>query len=245
MKTMIKNKTPYLGKVKLKFQKHPHYIGKSLLNDVHLDLGFVKLVSRVFPEKDKKEWIPDINKIYKINIYTGGRIGNHTINHLGLEIPLKNVFISKDGTQIGNLMTGWWYYKNNLKVCDEYPKNLAIKYDNIHNTTFVNSNKNGMAKIVGYMVVNLGKNVLFSLGDSIYDETYISSPLDFTEKEWMRFEKEFQQKLDNTKSDLLWDRLRKVGIKSVIPPNRLGSKKITTIEEAKQSAINFLKKNYE
>jgi hypothetical protein len=102
-----------------------------------------------------------------------------------------------------------------------------------------------MAKIVGYMVVNLGKNVLFSLGDSIYDETYISSPLDFTEKEWMRFEKEFQQKLDNTKSDLLWDRLRKVGIKSVIPPNRLGSKKITTIEEAKQSAINFLKKNYE
>jgi hypothetical protein len=37
------------------------------------------------------------------------------------------------------------------------------------------------------------------LGDSIYDETYIPSPLDFTEKEWMRFEKEFQQKLDNTK----------------------------------------------
>ena len=245
MKIMIENKTPYLGKVKLKFQKHPHYIGKSLLNDVHLDLGFVKLVSRVFPEKNKKGWIPDINKIYKINIYTGGRIGNHTIDHLGLEIPLKNVFISKDGTQIGNLMTGWWYYKNNLKVCDEHPKNLAIKYDNIHNTTFVNSNKNGMAKIVGYMVVNLGKNVLFSLGDSIYDETYIPSPLDFTEKEWMRFEKEFQQKLDNTKSDLVWDRLQKVGIKLVIPPNRLGSKKITTFEEAKLSAINFLMKNHE
>ena len=56
MKTMIENQTPYLGKVKFRFQKSPNYIGKSILNQVHLDLGFVKLVSRVFPEKDKNGW---------------------------------------------------------------------------------------------------------------------------------------------------------------------------------------------
>lgn len=240
MRTMIKNKTPYLGKVKLRFQKSPHYMGKSILNDIHLDLGFTKLVSRVFPEKDKEGWVADINKIYDINIYTGGRIANHTVDHLGLKIPLKDVFISKDGTHIGSLMTGWWYYKNNLKVCDEYPKKIAIKYDNIHNTTFANACKHGKAKIVGYMVLNYDKNVLFSIGDMIYDENYIPQSSEFTEKEWSNFEIEYQKKLNNTKSPSYLEKLKRTGVKYVIPPNKQGTKKITTIEEAKQSAINFL-----
>jgi hypothetical protein len=44
----IKNQTPYKGKLKLKFEKYPHYSNrKNKLNKVHLNLGFTKLVSRI------------------------------------------------------------------------------------------------------------------------------------------------------------------------------------------------------
>ena len=46
---MIKNTTPYIGKIRLKFEKFPYYTGKSKLNTIHLDLGFTKLVSRITP----------------------------------------------------------------------------------------------------------------------------------------------------------------------------------------------------
>ena len=44
---MIKNHTPYLGKIYLKFEKDPYYTGNTKLNKVHLNLGFTKLVSRI------------------------------------------------------------------------------------------------------------------------------------------------------------------------------------------------------
>jgi len=38
---MITNETPYIGKIKLKFEKFPYYRGSNsgILNKVHLDLG--------------------------------------------------------------------------------------------------------------------------------------------------------------------------------------------------------------
>ncbi len=50
---MIKNETPYIGKIKLKFEKFPHYRGSQsgMLNKVHLNLGFTKLVSRMYPNQ--------------------------------------------------------------------------------------------------------------------------------------------------------------------------------------------------
>ena len=32
----MKNTTPYIGKLKLKFEKYPNYTGRSKLNKVHL-----------------------------------------------------------------------------------------------------------------------------------------------------------------------------------------------------------------
>ena len=50
----IKNQTPYLGKLKLKFERHPHYSsGSNCLNKIHLDLGFTKLVSRLYYKWEK------------------------------------------------------------------------------------------------------------------------------------------------------------------------------------------------
>jgi hypothetical protein len=54
---MIKNTTPYIGKLRLKFEKFPEYTGKSKLNKIHLDLGFTKLVSRVTPVRTTAGWV--------------------------------------------------------------------------------------------------------------------------------------------------------------------------------------------
>jgi len=34
---MIKNTTPYIGKIRLKFEKYPEYTGKDKLNKIHLN----------------------------------------------------------------------------------------------------------------------------------------------------------------------------------------------------------------
>lgn len=46
---MIKNNTVYNGKIKLMFDKYPEWSGcGSYLNKIHLNLGFTKLVSRIY-----------------------------------------------------------------------------------------------------------------------------------------------------------------------------------------------------
>ena len=67
---MIKNTTPYIGKISLKLEKYPEYSGKSKLNKIHLDLGFTKLVSRITPRRDLAGWIVNPECVHKINNYT-------------------------------------------------------------------------------------------------------------------------------------------------------------------------------
>ena len=78
---MIKNETPYIGKIKLKFEKFPHYSGSQsgMLNKIHLDLGFTKLVSRMYPNQVMEGGPSNIDpkKIELIEKYTGGIIGTH------------------------------------------------------------------------------------------------------------------------------------------------------------------------
>ena len=61
---MIKNTTPYIGKLRLKFEKYPEYTGKSKLNKIHLNLGFTKLVSRITPVQTLKGWVINPESIY-------------------------------------------------------------------------------------------------------------------------------------------------------------------------------------
>ena len=239
MKTMIENQTPYLGKVKFRFQKSPNYIGKSILNQVHLDLGFVKLVSRVFPEKDKNGWIPDINKIYKINRFTGGYIRKYSWSHSGETFNIPNSFVSKDGTLIGDLRTGWSYYQNNLKVCDDFPKGVAVKYDDVEKTTHHASLKYGTPKIVGYVTSTHRGESLFKIGDRYFESDYIPNIQDYDEHEWNKYNSEFIQSIKNTKDSNERKKIEEGGIKNFIPYSRLGKEKIKTLSEAKQSAINL------
>lgn len=73
---MVKNTTPYLGKIRLKFEKYPEYTGKDKLNKVHLDLGFTKLVSRITPYIDTSGWLINPECKFLIEKYTGGIIKN-------------------------------------------------------------------------------------------------------------------------------------------------------------------------
>ena len=74
----IKNTTPYVGHLKFKFEKYPHYTsGESLLNKIHLDLGFTKLVSRMYPYKTVDGWVINSQSTKLITKYTGGKIGTY------------------------------------------------------------------------------------------------------------------------------------------------------------------------
>ena len=74
----IKNQTPFLGKIKLKFEKHPHYSsGNNILNNVHLNLGFTKLVSRIQINEVFGDYQIHPEKLAKICLYTNGTIKKH------------------------------------------------------------------------------------------------------------------------------------------------------------------------
>ena len=71
---LIKNQTPYLGKIRLKFERFPHYSGQTKLNKIHLDLGFTKLVSRIIPERDLEGWVVNPECIKQIESCTGLKV---------------------------------------------------------------------------------------------------------------------------------------------------------------------------
>ena len=125
---LIKNQTPYKGKIYLKFEKMPYYVSGGrggMLNKVHLNLGFTKLVSRMVPIQGLDGYFVDQKKVDLINNFTWGKIGDHR-NDKG-DFNLTNSFLDQDGSYIGDVKEGWRYYKNNLIVCREYPHGVAIK----------------------------------------------------------------------------------------------------------------------
>ena len=111
----------------MKFEKFPEYTSsKCLLNKVHLNLGFTKLVSRMYPYKTIDGWAVNSECTRLITKYTGGKIGTHRFGKDN-ENVLDNSFIANDGTYIGNIERAWWYYNNKFYVCHEYPQGVAVK----------------------------------------------------------------------------------------------------------------------
>ncbi len=98
---IIKNQTPYVGKTRLKFEKNPHYSSgeDGMLNKVHVNLGFTKLVSRIVPKRNLDGYIMDPEKIESINKWTWGKIGDHR-NDKG-DFNLTNSFLARTGRILG------------------------------------------------------------------------------------------------------------------------------------------------
>lgn len=213
---MIKNNTPYLGKIKLTFEKDPYYTGQSKLNKVHLNLGFTKLVSRIFPNQLKSEgWEVDRNKIRLIELFTGGVVGLYKFE--GGELP--NSFMTRDGEYLGDIEQGWEYYQEDLMVCQ---RGVALAMD-------------------GYYGYTHRGGQIFKVGDRLFDGDYTPKEEDYEEWEWAGFQEKYEKVILKAKDSLELEWLKEDGITSIIPFNKRGKKEIENLEEAKQAAINMSK----
>jgi len=230
---IFKNSTPYLGKIIFKFEKYPFYQGSTILNKIHLDLGFTKLVSRLKPYKGLNGWAVNDENVQAINSYTGGVIGKHTFDGGTLE----NSFLAKDGTYIGDLRKGWWYFKNAMTVCDDYPQGVAEKWETAPKKETLQHGKFGLEGYYGY---SHRGGALFKIGDRLFDSNYKPKEEDYEEWEWSGWVEEFDAKLSKADEfDRKW--MEEDGISCIMPFKSRGAKVIETWEEAKQAAINMSK----
>jgi hypothetical protein len=241
---MIVNRTPYYGRLRFKFEKNPHYTGggNGVLNKIHLNLGFTKLVSRMIPYRNDNGWIVSTDCTKLITKFTGGKVGSHTF-HDGKH-TLYNSFLANNGDYIGNIETGWWYYQNNLVVCEDYPSGVAIKlkennYFRKHDVTYHDLLLES-DEILGYYGYSHRGGSIFKIGDRVFDNYYLPTKSDYTQEEWDGYYKKYQDSLSKAdKFDKDW--MTVDGIASVIPFNRRGKKIIKTWEDAKEAAISLSK----
>jgi hypothetical protein len=253
---LIKNTTPYIGKLKLKFEKYPHYRGggSGMLNKIHLNLGFTKLVSRMVPNQTiegRKSNIDPV-KIALIEKYTGGKVGKHewwTVkgtngNFNSNEKPtheediifhgvLENSFLTKDGKYVGDIETAWWYYKNQMRVCEEYPHGVG---QIITKESYQTSNP----IVEGYYGYTHRGGSSFKIGDRLFQEDYTPSEEDYPMWEWMGFESDFHKAYEKGDDlDKKW--MDESGVGHVIPFKLRGPKVITRFDECREAAINMSK----
>lgn len=228
---LLKNTTPYIGKVFLKFEQNPNYQGRTLLNSVILNLGFTKLVSRVQPDRDMDGFKIDPVKIDLIRKYTDGQIGTHTFGPNG-ESTLPNSFLSDDGQYIGSIKEAWWYYKNAMTVCPERPSGVAIIWRVPKGGTIADGT-DGIDSYYGYSHRGGGR---FKIGDMLFDPEYVPQESHYTKAEWASFEKdraENQARYDADMEDYT------VTIKSVMPFQKRGEVVIQNWNQAQEAAINL------
>jgi hypothetical protein len=223
---MIKNTTPYIGKLRLKFEKYPEYTGKSKLNKVHLNLGFTKLVSRITPIRTTAGWVINPQCKYLIEKYTTGVIGEHTFGDKN-EHTLPNSFLTKDGKYVGDIDRGWWYYKNKMKICEKYPHGVGELYDDNEN-------------LIGYHGYTHRGGQTFKIGDRLFDSSYKPKEEDYEEWEWAGWENKYLKSYEES-DDLGKKWMAESGIAYVIPYKKRGKKIIKNMEECLQSAINMSK----
>ena len=238
---LIKNQTPYLGKIKLQFEKSPHYSGKTILNKVHLDLGFTKLVSRLSPIRSLDGWKVDPNKLKLIEKYTGGTIGTYTFGVAG---SLRNdSFLGPNGEYLGGVKEGWWYYKNNLIVTQKKPHGVALKVSKDFFSMV--AERNGIVEdyfsafVVGYYGYTHRGGSTFKIGDRLFDPNYLPVKEDYPKEVWEKFEKKRRKSEARDLKEGYLKAGEKTPISDVIPFNMRGKIVIETWEQAEQAAINI------
>ena len=237
---LIKNTTPYLGKLVLKFEKHPYYTSSQdgKLNKVHLNLGFTKLVSRMKPRQVMEGGPSNIDpkKIELIEKYTGGVIGIHKFGNDD-EFVLEKSFLTEDGQYIGDINTAWWYFQNGMTVCEDYPHGVAVVWNT---SKFDKTLVSGQDGIKGYYGYTHRGGSTFKIGDRLFEEDYDPVVEDYDRKEFEKYWKKYvkqHSKADDVDRKWIYGN----GIKAVMPFNIRGKKVIKNWEQAKQAAINMSK----
>jgi len=238
---IIKNQTPYIGKLKLKFERNPHYVKggtTDLLNKIHLNLGFTKLVSRMIPDREpsmEKTFgdIPkvDLEKIKLINDHTGGIISKYTFGPNG-EYLLENSFLTKDFTlYIGDIERAWWYYKNKIIVSN----NSGVAWK-VYDTNKPENEWHAPNNIQGVYGYSHRGGQLFKIGDKIFESFWTPNEQDLfdLQKYYAKHLKEFDKNYSNHMSMNEW-------ATRYIPFKLRGSRVIKDWDDAREAAINFSK----
>lgn len=252
--SFVKNKTPYNGLIKFKLEKFPHYTGESILNKVHLNLGFTKLVSRMHPYKSLDGWEVNKEKIIKICMYTGGTIKTYEwwevrgVNGVfkSSSVPknkkdivfhgkLENSFMYGN-TYLGDIKAGWWYYQNRLVVCETYPKGVAIKVKK----DYWSGDVPYMDSIEGAYGFSHRGGQLFLIGDRLFENDYQPHVGDYTPEQWKMWHDKYRKafaKASNSEKRLVASN----GVRAYIPFNMRGRITITSMKDMIQSANNLSK----
>jgi hypothetical protein len=254
---MIKNNTVYNGKIKLMFDKYPEWSGcGSYLNKIHLNLGFTKLVSRIYVnqylsdkslELDTREYRQEC--IEKINKFTGGKIGNHYFdNGQGGNHCLVG-FLAPDGTYVGDVSKGWWYYKNKMIVNKYYPHGTAIVIkDDVHRyivSAFEDDEDYDFQEedlfdcdIEGIYGFSHRGGSIFRIGDKIFDAKWRPSDEELNQFEYQAMIKSFDKTNEglNNENYSIKDK-----IVESMPFTKRGSETIKDWNDAKLAAKNLSK----
>lgn len=228
---LIKNQTPYLGKIRLKFERFPHYSGQTKLNKIHLDLGFTKLVSRIRPERDFEGWVVNPECIKQIESCTGLKVGVHTFGPDN-EYTLPNSCMNPDGVYVGSIEEGWWYYNSGLR---------ATKGSHPH-TAWSKKAK----QWIGY---SHRASCAFGKGDKLFDPAWKPAEQDlpqykqFYSKYLDEYYKECEEWAKSTSDHKANEEEMTLAGWAVnhIPFRLRGSKTIHSYEDAYKAAVNFAK----
>ncbi len=212
--SLIKNHTPYIGKIRLKLERDPYYTnGRSRLNKVHLNLGFLKLVSRIILPNLKagtgaSEY--KLNLLFPIEQATGLNLitdmyrsdEDHEIIKTYQGIVFKNKFMNNtlclhftpinSPDQYVSVEDAFWMYKKGLHADDT---EAGIAWDEKQQMWWGWSHRAAAS---------------FGLGDKIFDEKWDGGGHGDAE-------------MDD------------------VPFNKYGNEVITNIYQARQAALNFHK----
>lgn len=231
---IIKNQTPYIGEIRLKFENDPEYSGDTILNNIHWDLGFTKLVSRMKPNRTKNQsWQVDYQKILLINENTGLTVKDYWFDDMEPreEYTTYNACLNPDGIFVGDIVTGWNYYK----------LGLVSKAGTHPSVAFSESEQ---------CWVGFGHRAIqsFQIGDKLFDPAWIP-----TDDELIGLEKYYVKNLDKYEAEVeAWEHSESshkapekemtmnAWATSYIPFTLHGSKTIETLDEACQAATNFV-----
>lgn len=232
---IIKNQTPYIGKLRLKFERYPHYTrggDTDLLNKIHLNLGFTKLVSRMFPFQTLRGGDSiDPKKVELINKHTGGVITDYIFNNG--QHQLKNSFMDlKKEVYIGDIRRAWWYYKNNMVVDDKHPLGVAHKLNKNLKDRLLCTPQD-VEGIYGY---SHRGGQLFKIGDKIFESFWTPN-----EQDLFDLQKYYVKHLDKYDKDYANHMSMNEWATRYIPFKLRGSRVIKDWDDAKEAAINFSK----
>lgn len=230
---LVKNDTPYEGRLIIKFEKNPFYksLKKGFLNKIHFNLFFFKITTRILPKIDDRLIVLNENSKVLIEKYTNCTL--HKKLELNEELELGSVItynlIYDKKYFWGDVDFAWWMFKNQIIVSDERPKFLAFKYEN--------------RKIVGVYIKLRKGGLIIKIGDRIFEPDFRPSSsfysLEFWKKVEQEYKKDFKAADKSTKAEMIKD-----GYKKYIPINLLGRQVIMTKEDLILSAeriFDFLK----